>query len=354
MCATTSSGAASGRESGDDLPAISVTIATLNAARTLDRCLASLRAQDYPPDKVEIVIADAGSTDDTLAIAKKHRVNRIVPNPLMTGEAGKAAAIEASSGDILALVDSDNIFDDRDYFRRAARVFSDPSVASAEPLCWTFDPDDTLVNRYSALLGMNDPMSFFLGNYNRWSHLSRRFTRMPVTVVREDEDAIIVDVDHCQAPTFGANGFMIRRAALERLEWQPYFFDIDVFQQAAAAGHNRVAALKTETRHLFCDSVATFRRKQARRIRDYLFHRSHQRRSYRYQAVPKRRYLWFIIATVTVLPLLIQAARGYRHKPDGAWWFHPAACWITLWEYSWGVVRSLFGSAEYDRKNWRQ
>ena len=84
---------------------------------------------------------------------------------------------------------------------------------------------------------------------------------MPIKIVREDDDAIIVDVDHCQAPTFGANGFLIRRSALDGLDWKPYFFDIDVFQQAAAAGHNRVAVMRTETRHLFCDSVATFRRK---------------------------------------------------------------------------------------------
>ena len=155
MCATTTSVTASGGD--DNLPVISVTIATLNAARTLDRCLVALRNQDYPPDKVEIVIADAGSTDATLDIAARYGVDRIVPNPLTTGEAGKAAAIEASTGEILALVDSDNIFDDRSYFRRAARVFADPSVACAEPLWWAFDPDDTLVNRYSALLGHERP-----------------------------------------------------------------------------------------------------------------------------------------------------------------------------------------------------
>ena len=338
----------------DNHPTISVVIPTLNAARTLDRCLASVRAQRYPSERVEIVVADAGSTDDTLEIAAEHAVDTIVPNPLKTGEAGKSAAIGASTGEILALIDSDNIFDDTSYFAKAAALFADGSIDSVEPLGWTLDPADTLVNRYSALLGMNDPVSYFLGNYNRYSHLSRTFTGMSVSVLRETPDAVVVDIRPDEVPTFGANGFMIRRSALEGLDWTPYYFDIDVFQQAVRAGRSRIGIVKTETRHLFCDSIATFRRKQARRIRDYFFHAKHDRRTYRYASVPKWRYMTFVLATVTVFPLLWQSLRGYRHTPDSAWCFHLPACWITLWEYGIGTVVSLVKTGEYDRSSWRQ
>lgn len=201
---------------------------------------------------------------------------------------------------------------------------------------------------------MNDPMSYFLGNYNRFSYLSRTFTRMKVHVVSVTSEAVIVDVDQRAVPTFGANGFMIRRSALEGLQWKPYYFDIDVFQQAVAAGHNRIGIVKTETRHLFCDSISMFRRKQARRIRDYFYHRKEKRRTYKYSSVPAVKYLMFVFATVTVLPLLWQSVRGYMYKPDRAWWFHPLACWITLWEYSKGTLMSFFRTAEYDRSEWKQ
>jgi len=338
----------------ETLPMISVILPTLNAARTLDLCLASIRCQNYPREKVEIVMADAGSTDATLGLAEKHGVDRIVPNPLKTGEAGKAAAITVSTGDILALVDSDNILDDPEYFRRAACLFSDPSINAVEPLSWTLDPRDSLVNRYCALLGMNDPLSYFLGNYNRYSWLSGKFTGMPLLSVVETPDAFIVEADPRRTPTFGANGFLVRRGALEGLSWEPYYFDIDVFQQMAEAGRNRIGIMKTGIRHLYCDSIAAFRRKQARRIRDYHFHSRGRRRTYAYQAISKRRYILFTLASASVLPLLCQSLRGYLRKPDSAWWFHPVACWITLWEYGWGTLRSLAGTAEYDREGWRQ
>ena len=47
-----------------DRPALSVVIITLNAARVLPDCLASVRFAD------EILIVDSGSTDGTQAIAE--------------------------------------------------------------------------------------------------------------------------------------------------------------------------------------------------------------------------------------------------------------------------------------------
>ena len=335
-------------------PTISVILPTLNAARTLDRCLAAVRSQDYPRDCVEIVMADAGSTDETLAIAKKHGVDRVVDNPRKTGEAGKAAAIEASTGDLLALVDSDNILEDPGYFSQAARVFEDRSIGSVEPMEWTFDPGDTIVNRYCALLGMNDPVCYFLGNYNRYSYLSGTFTGLEVETVEDTPDAVIIDIYPDAVPTFGANAFIVRRTVLDGLGWSPYYFDIDVFQQMVQHGHNRVGVVKTSVLHLFCDSISTFRRKQARRISDFFFHSKKNERTYDYSAVPAYRYGLFMLYTVTVLPLLVQSMRGYLRKPDSAWWFHPLACWLTLWEYGWGTLKSRIKSSEYDRTDWKQ
>jgi glycosyltransferase involved in cell wall biosynthesis len=336
------------------LPTVSVIIPTLNAGRTLDRCLEAIRAQDYPREQVEIVIADAGSSDGTLAIAERYNVEKIVTNPLKTGESGKAAAIEASTGELLALVDSDNILDDTGYFSRAARILKDSTIGSVEPIAWSFDPQDTLVNRYCALLGVNDPVCYFLGNYNRYSHLSRKFTGMRFDGETDTPDAVIVNINPEAVPTFGANGFIVRRSVLEGLDWKPYYFDIDVFQQMVHAGHNRIGVMKTEVHHLFCDRTATFRKKQARRIRDFLYHSKQKSRAYNYRAVPVWRYIIFIVSTVTVLPLLVQSARGYLHKSDSAWWFHPVACWVTLWEYSRWTIRSFLHVSEYDRSTWKQ
>lgn len=49
-------------------PLISIVVATLNAARTLPRCLASLRAQTFRD--FELVVMDGGSTDGTIELLR--------------------------------------------------------------------------------------------------------------------------------------------------------------------------------------------------------------------------------------------------------------------------------------------
>ena len=137
---------------------LSVVIPTLNSAGTLEACLRSITCQEMPRDRYEIVLADAGSTDGTIAIARSCGVDRIVENPLKTGEAGKAAGIKAASGGLIALVDSDNILPDPGWLERMIAPFADPDIVASEPIEYTARPDDPALTRYFALLGMNDPV----------------------------------------------------------------------------------------------------------------------------------------------------------------------------------------------------
>ena len=60
-------------------PTISILIPTLNAANVLEGCLKSITEQEYPWDKVEIIVADGGSTDNTLGIVSKFKVQSFRP-----------------------------------------------------------------------------------------------------------------------------------------------------------------------------------------------------------------------------------------------------------------------------------
>ncbi|MBZ9578240.1 glycosyltransferase [Patescibacteria group bacterium] len=55
------------------MKSISILIPTLNSEKTLNECLESIAFQDYPSDKIEIIIADAGSIDKTLSIIDRFK-----------------------------------------------------------------------------------------------------------------------------------------------------------------------------------------------------------------------------------------------------------------------------------------
>ncbi len=118
-----------------------------------------------------------------------------------------------ASGEIIALIDSDNILPERDWFARMAAPFDDPEIAGAEPLYYTYRKEDGYITRYCAMLGMNDPLCLFLGNYDRMCMVTGKWTQMPV--IQEDKGNYFkIELDDKKLPTIGANGFLVRRDAL--------------------------------------------------------------------------------------------------------------------------------------------
>lgn len=327
---------------GSTQHSISIVIPTLNSEKTLGQCLRAVRNQTCPSDHYEIVIADAGSHDKTLAIAQESRVDKIVANPLKTGEAGKTAGIRAAGGDIIVLIDSDNIPDDRDWLNKMVAPFADPDIVASEPLVYTRRDEDPAFTRYCAMLGMNDPLCLFLGNYDRECMITGKWTGLDVS--QEDHrDYLKLTLEEEQLPTIGANGFTFRRDLLQHVSWEPYFFDIDVVHQAVRAGFQHMAKVKCGIVHLYSNNLRGFARKQDRRVRDFLFFSKERQRTYPWSRQRRMGVLWFVLATVTVVPLAIQMFMGWRRQHDLAWLYHIPVCWITLWVYGKNVIARALG-----------
>lgn len=86
-------------------PIVSVIVTTKNNTATLNKCLASIKAQTYP--QVELVIVDNFSTDDTLEIAKKYTKKAYTKGPERSTQ--RNYAVQEATGDYIAIIDSDMI-----------------------------------------------------------------------------------------------------------------------------------------------------------------------------------------------------------------------------------------------------
>ncbi len=89
-------------------PLVSVLIAAYNERRHIEECLSSLRVQDYEP--LEILVADDGSTDDTVTLAESAGART-----LRLPHRGKALTLNDAAhkarGDILVFLDADMVFE---------------------------------------------------------------------------------------------------------------------------------------------------------------------------------------------------------------------------------------------------
>jgi succinoglycan biosynthesis protein ExoA len=116
-----------GRHSAQAAPLISVIVPVRNEAAFLHRTLGQLLAQDYDPDRFEVLVADGQSTDGTREIVRElqatHRHLRLLDNPKRLSSAGRNVALRDARGDIMVIVDGHCEFDDANYLAHLASAF---------------------------------------------------------------------------------------------------------------------------------------------------------------------------------------------------------------------------------------
>jgi succinoglycan biosynthesis protein ExoA len=95
---------------GTPLPLVTVGIPCLNEAGYVEGCLRSILAQDYPRDRLEIIVADGMSTDGTREIlarlCEETPELRVVDNPGRVQAAGMNAVILQARGSVIVRMDA--------------------------------------------------------------------------------------------------------------------------------------------------------------------------------------------------------------------------------------------------------
>ena len=135
-----------------DLPSVVVIVAARDEEATLGRCLDALLAQDYPADRLQVVVADDHSTDGTAAVARRYARHAAtadagggvafadddgpsvrslrVPDPAgpLQGKAWALhTAIEATTSDLVLVTDAD-CAPIPTWVRTTAARFADPDA----------------------------------------------------------------------------------------------------------------------------------------------------------------------------------------------------------------------------------
>ncbi|MDO8460457.1 MAG: glycosyltransferase family 2 protein [Nanoarchaeota archaeon] len=107
---------------------ITFIIPSYNCEEILQKTVSSIKNTKYPQDKIQIIIVNDGSTDNTLAVAKKleKQYARIeVINKKNTGKADSLnAGIKQAKTELIAVLDSDTLLKE-DMLEKAMPLFSD-------------------------------------------------------------------------------------------------------------------------------------------------------------------------------------------------------------------------------------
>jgi cellulose synthase/poly-beta-1,6-N-acetylglucosamine synthase-like glycosyltransferase len=116
---------------GGAQPAVSIIVAAWNEAEVIERRIANLLALDYPPEKLEVVVASDASSDATdgivSRIAEREPRVRLIRCPRGGKVAAQNLAVRETSGEILAFSDANALWA-APALRKLVRNFADEEV----------------------------------------------------------------------------------------------------------------------------------------------------------------------------------------------------------------------------------
>jgi len=110
-----------------DSPFVSIIMPVWNESRFIEESLGAVLAQDYPSDRMEVLLADGMSTDNTREIITRVAASypdisvKIIDNPGRIASTGLNAALRESRGDVIIRVDG-HTFLEPDHVRQCVEV----------------------------------------------------------------------------------------------------------------------------------------------------------------------------------------------------------------------------------------
>lgn len=113
---------------GEFVPRVSIIIPAFNEEKNIEACLNSIKYLNYPKEKIEVIVVDDGSDDETIKIAEKFGVKTLNQEHL-----GKVDTlnngVKISSGEFIFTIDADTILD-KECLIELIRPFLDESIGA--------------------------------------------------------------------------------------------------------------------------------------------------------------------------------------------------------------------------------
>lgn len=329
----------------------SVIIPALNASRTLEDTLKSIREQDYDQDKIEIMLIDGGSTDDTRDIALRYGC-RVLDNPMVQQEHAKFIGLNEAKGSVVVFADTDEVFGYKGSFAARERVFREhPSYRFILGGGYKTPAGASVINDYQVHFA--DPFNYFLTGTSGDAGVFIDSWKKLYKLVEETDDfagfALAADdvrptVDLCAGST--ADMEYVRREFAEELK-DPLVPPKLFLMMAERSSH--VAILKNDfIVHYSADSFRTYLNKLDWRVKTNIHYPDVvaigyvNRDRYEPARIRMKKYLFIPYAFTVVVPLW-QGIRETVRTGKPVCLLHPLLSFYAAADICWQYLMKMLG-----------
>ena len=343
-------------------PFLTIVIATFNSSKLLPRTLDALVNQSYPRDRMEILIVDGGSTDDTLSIAKKYGC-LVIDNPETEPVHAKMLGIQNASGKYLMVLDHDEVLVNPDSVKNRIELLEKyPSTKVALCSGYKRPANYSLLNEYISEFG--DPFSLFVYNFSKGVGFQEKGLRRICEVLDDDETFLRCSFAKTKnIPIFE----LCCLATITNLEWFRAHADIlenpqnmvHMFYIMLSKGCPEMILLKNDPLvHYSADSLKAYFPKLKWRIKNNI-HFSDKGESgfngrQKYTSYSKCKKYWFVPYTILIPVCLLHGAYFAITRKNPIYLLHPVLCWYVLVNIVLEYGKKVFGKTpeftSYDGK----
>ncbi len=219
------------RKKVNKFPKVSIVVPTYNSASYIEDCLKSIYKQNYPKNKIEVIVVDSIATDDnTKQVVGKYPV-RYVKNIKKLAEPAKTFGFKKATGEYFLYLDSDAELVSKNWIKNVIKpLLSDETIAGSTTRYMPSDRQSAF-NRY---LSWN--------SLQLWSMLSFLLPTIESLAVEENKDYKVFLINSKKCPPVGM--CVYRMNLLKKVIKNPDTFnyvDIAIPIQMSEIGFNRFA-----------------------------------------------------------------------------------------------------------------
>ena len=282
--------------------------------------LKSIRNQDYPQDRIEILIIDGGSNPDVLKVCKEYGA-KIYFNEKGLAEGtgmGKDQGIWKSQGKYIVIAESDIELIGTDWINRMITPLEEnPDLFASVPRLYV-NRKDNIVNRYLSYVGV-DPFAIYRA----------LDAQLALGLVKTEDMGSYyrVRIDRKEPYCMGSNGFCFRKALINIVG--DYAQDVEFIARITKAGILYFAIPKGA--YIFHKNVKGFNdflKKRIRWTRNYTKVYIHEKKNFVW-ITKKSSFLLYVLKNLLVFPNLPVAIKKMIYYKDVCWLLHPPMLFIT-------------------------
>lgn len=299
---------------------ITILIPTLNEQDNLRRCLSSIKRQKYG-GKIEVIVADGGSSDNTRAVAKEHGAN-FINNPKRDAESGKLLGLKFGHSYYFMILDADMSLEGTDWFKKIVKPLEENPEVVGSFTKFVSHPEDSVLSKFITIDEIQrDPLFRYLTpDLDKVIVAKRR----NYYLCRYKKDKIVP-----------AGFCLYRKKQLLKLglDKRYKFMELDTLSIFVSHGLNLFAYVPSAgIHHPFLKDLKMLFRKRTRNLNQQFFNQPDERQ-FTWVDFAKRFSIiqlaaWVLYANSLILPFFVGIYRTLKYKNLLAL-YEPVFVWVT-------------------------